>query len=183
MAKQAGSNAGAVGWTSQVAAMPNLGVPVVLLLMVSTVMMAVLTFAGANSPDKSAETSARALAQSLLLEARNDLATSVAEIARGDTVAERLGAPDELAAFLGSQLREPLGLASGWIVYDDGRTLLGFIGDAMSTADPFQLMPSGLREMVAAARIDGTGVPDTGAPVLIFTRTLDKPFPTRLETL
>ncbi len=210
VAKQAESNAGAVGWTSQVAAMPNLGVPVVLLLMVSTVMMAVLTFAGASSLDKSAETSARALAQSLLLEARNDLATSVAEIARGDSVAGRLDAPDELAAFLGGQLREPLGLASGWIVDDDGRTLLGFIGDAMSTADPFQLMPSGLREMVAAARaaalddtrathglllfngtihvvaaarIDGTGIPDTGTPVLIFTRTLDKPFLTRLETL
>ena len=93
MAKRPEIKAGAVGWTSQVAAGPNLGVPVVLLLMVSTVMMAVLTFAGANSLDRSAATSAKAMAQSLLQRTRLELAHSAAVVAGSAALAERLAPP------------------------------------------------------------------------------------------
>lgn len=213
MSKRPEIEGAAVGWTNQVAAGPNLGVPVVLLLMVSTVMMAVLTFAGAASLDRSADASARAMTQTLLRQTRRDLAQAVLDVAGSAAVTERLGASADiegLATYLGRQLRQPLDLESGWIVDAEDRALLGFIGEHVSTADPFELMPSGLAGLVAAARresaldaaeqhglllfdgaihvvataaIDLAGTPAWKRPVLIFTRPLDRPFLSRLETL
>ncbi len=213
MAKPPDSEKSSVGWTGQVTDRPNLGVPVVLLLMVSTVMMTVLTFAGATRLDRNAETSAQAMAQSLLLQARRDLAQSALDVAGTAEFAHRLAGDGQeawLANYLGEQLRHPLGLDSGWILDGDDRPRIGFIGDRPAAADPFDVMPSGLVDLVAAARrepspattghhglllfdgaihvvatvaVDLPDTPDWKRSVLVFTKALDRSYLSKLEAL
>jgi signal transduction histidine kinase len=134
---------------------PNLGVPVVLLLMVSTVMMAVLTFVAARSLDRSAETSARQLAESLLLQTRRDTAKVAREASQIEAVREFIaGARDRAWADrqIGQYLRRIFGVSSVWLLDGRNRTLLGQVGDAPSEADALASMSSGLTTLLESAR-------------------------------
>jgi signal transduction histidine kinase len=138
----------------------NLGVPVVLLLMVSTVMMAVLTFVAARSLDRSAENAARQLAQSLLLQTGRDTAR-VAHVASQlqsvrDFVAGRHDA-EWAEREIGQYLTRVFGVSSIWIVDAEDRTLFGHIGDQAVNADVREVMPSGLMQLLQGARASPAG--------------------------
>lgn len=151
-----------MSWRQPAAAGPNLGVPVVLLLMVSTVMMAVLTFVGARSLDRSAEASAQQVAESLLLQTRRDLAKvardaaqseSVRTVAAGGRDVERAGHK------IGDQLAQIFGASSSWIIDGQGRTLYGHLSQDVSPTDAFEAMPAGLSHLLNYARAAPTQVP------------------------
>ncbi len=152
-----------MAWSKPTANKPNLGVPVVLLLMVSTVMMAVLTFVAARSLDRSAEASAKQLAQSLLTKSRLDLAKVVRDIGQLYQLRPRrsnAGGPIDEARELGDDLGHTFDIASSWIIGAGDTTTYGWIEGKATTVDAFQVMPSGLDRLTRLARtsVDGTAV-------------------------
>ena len=134
---------------------PNLGVPVVLLLMVSTVMMAVLTFVAARSLDRSAESAARQLAESLLMQTRRDTARAARVGSGFEAVAafvEGGRGADWAEREIGQHMARVFGASSVWLLDRRNRTLFGHIGDRAVDAEALAVMPAGLAQLVESAR-------------------------------
>lgn len=160
-----------LSWRQPVAAGPNLSVPVVLLLMVSTVMMAVLTFVAARSLDRSAEASAQQVAESLLLQSRRDLAKVARDAAQSDSVRAFVqGSLDAEWAerHIGDQLVQIFGTSSSWIIDGRGRTLFGHLGQSITDADAFEAMPEGLETLLERARATPVGLPTSVHGLLLL---------------
>lgn len=176
----------------------NLGVPVVLLLMVSTVMMAVLTFVAARSLDRSADSAARQLAESVLLQTRRDTARLAHVASEMKTVREFVAGrrdTDWAEREIGQYLADVFGISSVWIVDAQDRTLFGHVGEQAANAEAGEAMSSGLAQLLRNARTSASGVhgllllngavqvaaaaaiaPRDGAasPVLVVTNALDQ---------
>ena len=154
---------------------PNLGVPVVLLLMVSTVMMAVLTFVGARSLDQSAVASARQMAESLLAQTRSDLAKTARDVGWSDLPRRRIGQsydPGTAKRELGHYLYRTFNLSSSWIVDGNDATVFGQIGDEGTAASVFEVMPSGLQRLIQRARAVPGAEPDGIHGLLLFNGSI-----------
>jgi signal transduction histidine kinase len=150
---------------------PNLGVPVVLLLMVSTVMMAILTFVGARSLDQSAEASAHQMAASLLAQTKYDLAKVARDLSWSDLL-RRPSDDGSGAAWtdpdLGRYLHRTFNLSSSWVVDAADATVFGEIGDKSTAASAFEVMPSGLKDLVQQARAAPASEPNSVHGLLLF---------------
>lgn len=183
--------------TTPAAEGPNLGVPVVLLLMVSTVMMAVLTFVAARSLDRSAESAAHQLAESLLQQTRRDTAKVARVAARLDTVREFVAGGRDVGraeSEIGQYMSRVFDISSVWIVDGQDRTLFGHVGEQAVEADARQVMASGLEQLLTSARASAAGahglvllngtvhvaaasaVASAGGVVLVVTNALDQKY-------
>jgi len=165
-----------VSWRQPAAAGPNLSVPVVLLLMVSTVMMAVLTFVAARSLDRSAKASAQQVAESLLLQARRDLAKVARDAAQSDSVrtyAEGSLDPEWAERHIGDQLDQIFGTSSSWIIDARGRTMFGHLGREITHVDVFEVIPSGLGQLLEQARTTPVRVPTSVDGLLLLNGTVN----------
>ena len=161
-----------LSWPKGSTEVPNLGVPVVLILMVSTVMMAVLTLVAARSLDRSAESSAQQLARSLLLETRRDLAKVARDVSGADfarAFATGGGGPRQSENEIGDYLFRTFGVSSSWIIDRGDRTAFGQIGGEATSAEAFRVMPAGLDRMLQGARAAPSSV-DRGSRSTLASR-------------
>ena len=160
-----------LSWPKGSTEVPNLGVPVVLILMVSTVMMAVLTLVAARSLDRSAESSAQQLARSLLLETRRDLAKVARDVSGADfarAFATGGGGPRQSENEIGDYLFRTFGVSSSWIIDRGDRTAFGQIGGEATSAEAFHVMPAGLDRLLQRARAAPSSVPSSVHGLLLF---------------
>jgi signal transduction histidine kinase len=130
-------------------------------------MMAVLTFVGARSLDRSAEASARQMAQSLLAQTRGDLAKVARDVSRSDRLRRGIGAGAADPNF-GRYLARTFDLSSSWIIDPSNATIYGRIGDETTAATAFDVMPSGLESLVQRARAAPGNEPNSVHGLLLF---------------